>query len=450
VDVQRSIKYGLDRLAACLLLVILAPVLAAITAAIRLQSPGGPLCLLERVGAGGSLFTVFRFRTGRSASEAPGGGSEDEPASTTQPSVGRWLQDTHLAGLPQLFNVALGEMSFVGPRPAVRKEVERYTPRQRRRLLFRPGITGWAQVSADPAAALDAQIELDLYYVDHHSLAFDLATLWRRLRGEHAAGVASASPVPSVATPIAPAAPATSPPSPAEAVIAPHAPARPDLLPLLVIGAGGHARVVVDVAEKQGRYRVAGLLDDRPGLAGTQFMGYPVLGGRDVLRRDDLPSHAFVAIGAPLARQAWQQYLEEHGYQIATLVHPSAQVGREVALDGGTVLMAGAIVNSGSHIGRGVIVNTAASVDHDCEVGDFAHIAPGARLAGGVHVGARAHVGIGSCVLQNIPVGDDAIVGGGAAVVRAVPAGVTVVGVPAQPLPARRREPVAPQGRHGA
>ena len=218
-------------------------------------------------------------------------------------------------------------------------------------------------------------------------------------------------------------------------------------MPLLVIGAGGHARVVVDVAEKQGRYRVVGFLDDRPSLAGTSFMGYPVLGGRDVLRREDLPSHAFVAIGAPRAREAWQQHLEERGFQIATLLHPSSQVGREVVLGGGCVLMAGAIVNSGSRVGRGVIVNTAASIDHDCEVGEFAHIAPGARLAGGVQVGSRAHVGIGSCVLQNVVIGDDAVVGGGAAVVRSVPAGITVVGVPARPLCARVPEPAGPGAR---
>jgi sugar O-acyltransferase (sialic acid O-acetyltransferase NeuD family) len=191
---------------------------------------------------------------------------------------------------------------------------------------------------------------------------------------------------------------------------------------------------LIDIVEKQGRYRVLGLIDDRPALAGTHLMGYPILGGREVLVGRDVPSHAVVAIGAPAARAAWQEHLEMAGFQLAVLVHPSAQIGREVAIGAGTVLMPGAIVNSGSRLGRGVIVNTGASIDHDCSIGDWVHIAPGARLAGGVQVGDRAHIGIAACVLQNRVVAEDAIVGGGAAVIASVPAGVTVAGVPARPL----------------
>jgi sugar O-acyltransferase (sialic acid O-acetyltransferase NeuD family) len=200
--------------------------------------------------------------------------------------------------------------------------------------------------------------------------------------------------------------------------------------------------VLIDIAEKQGRYRVAGLLDDRPQLAGTTLMGYVVLGGSEVLARDDVPSHAVVAIGSPDQRAAWQEELEARGFQLAVLVHPSAQVGREVALGAGSVLMAGAIVNPGSRIGRGVIVNTGASIDHDCEIGDFAHVAPGARLAGGVRVGPRAHVGIGACVGQNASIGRAAVVGAGAAVIRPVLPGATVVGVPARAIPVRRPDAV--------
>jgi sugar O-acyltransferase (sialic acid O-acetyltransferase NeuD family) len=219
------------------------------------------------------------------------------------------------------------------------------------------------------------------------------------------------------------------------------------LLPLLIVGAGGHARVLIDIAEKQGRYRVAGLIDEQAHLAGTSLMGYPVLGGSDLLHREDVPAHAIVAIGAPEARAAWQEHLEALGFQMAVLVHPSAQVARDVGLGAGTVLMAGSAVNPGSRLGRGVILNTGASVDHDCQVGDFVHVAPGARLAGGVRVGARAHLGIGCCVIQNVSIGAGAVVGAGAAVVRPVPAGVTVVGVPARPIGRRAERPLPEPAR---
>jgi acetyltransferase-like isoleucine patch superfamily enzyme len=101
--------------------------------------------------------------------------------------------------------------------------------------------------------------------------------------------------------------------------------------------------------------------------------------------------------------------------------------------------MAQAAVNSGTRVGRGAILNTGASIDHDCELGDFVHVAPGARLAGGVRIGAHAHIGIGSCVIQNLVIGSHAVVGAGAAVVRSVEEGAVVGGVPARPL----RAPVA-------
>jgi sugar O-acyltransferase (sialic acid O-acetyltransferase NeuD family) len=284
------------------------------------------------------------------------------------------------------------------------------------------------------------RIEHDLYYVDHYSLGLDLRILARTLRvlagggGVYAASGANdgfAAVSQSTLTDAGNDVPGRSF-SPAAA-----ADPAPQLLPLLVIGAGGHARVLVDIAEKQGRYRIAGLLDDRAQMRGTEVLGYPVLGGREVLERDDAPAHAIVAIGAPRARAAWQAHLEDRGFQLAVLVHPTASVARGVEIGAGSVLMAGAIVNPGSRLGRGVIVNTGASVDHDCDVGDFTHIAPGARLAGGVRVGPRSHVGLQAGVIQNVVVGADVTVGAGAAVIRPVPDGVTVAGVPARALPSR-------------
>jgi sugar O-acyltransferase (sialic acid O-acetyltransferase NeuD family) len=425
MDVALGVKYGVDRVAAFLLLLVLAPFLAVIAVCIRLDSPGGPFFLQERIGAGGRPFTIFKFRTMRHAATAEGLGQTTAADDDRITRVGRWLRATSLDELPQILNIVLGEMSFIGPRPTLRYQVERYTPRQRRRLLFRPGITGWAQVHGRNEIPWEQRIEYDIQYVERFSWWLDLRVAWRTLGvllrrdGVYAAGGNDTF---------------GGVPEPGPVVQSGAEDHAPGLLPLLVVGAGGHARVLLDIAEKQGRYRVVGLLDDRAAMRGTTILGYPVLGGREVLETDAAPAHAVVAIGAAAARAQWQEHLEARGFQLAVLVHPAAEVGRDVQIGAGSVLMAGAIVNSGTRLGRGVIVNTGASIDHDCDIGAFAHIAPGARLAGGVRAGERVHIGIGSCVIQNRRLGADAVVGAGAAVVRDVAASTTVVGVPARPL----------------
>lgn len=520
---SRWAKSALDRFFAVLLILVLAPLLGLVAIAIRVDSRGAPLFLQERIGLGGRPFTIFKFRTMVRGAERRGLGNSTALDDDRITRVGRVLRALSLDELPQLLNIALGEMSFIGPRPTLRYQVEAYSERQRRRLLVRPGITGWAQVNGRNDIPWSERIEHDLYYIDHGSLGLDLRILWRTLvvclrgSGVYAEGRANdgfvapdelpaagpkvpggkaagpeqplaptragapnparasiqptAAPTPASApsrsrgapSPVSAAAKPTRAPTPtrrveavpaaaAERPAAGEAPVLDDAtppaprptswpgpavapLPLLIVGAGGHARVLVDIAEKQARYRVIGLIDEQPRLAGTAILGYPVLGGGELLHREDMPSHAIVAIGAPEARAAWQEHLEALGFQLAVLVHPSAQVGRDVRLGAGTVLMAGTAVNPGTRLGRGVIVNTGASIDHDCEIGDFVHVAPGARLAGGVRVGPQAHIGIGACVIQNVAIGAGAVVGAGAAVVRPVPEGLTVVGVPARPLP---------------
>ncbi len=386
---------GLDRLAAGALLLVLAPLFAGIALAIRLDSPGSPFCLEECTGADGRSVTIFRFRTVRRAVPYKGHGAVATHAGATLTRVGAFLHAARWDEIPQLINIALGEMSFQSPRPAVAGAPDSFD-------ATRAGHA--AETSASAAAPVPAAATHD------------------------AAAADSAPPVSAVAVA-----------SPAGAVLPGVA---APLLPLLVIGAGGHARVLIDIVEKQARYRVVGLLDDRTALRGTRLMGYPVLGGREVLDEPGAPSHAIIAIGAPRARSVWQEHLESRGFQLAVLVHPSAQIGRDVSIGAGSVCMAMVAINSGARLGRGVIVNTSASIDHDCEIGPFAHIAPGARLAGGVRIGDRAHVGINACVIQSRSVGADATVGAGAAVIRDVAAGSTVVGVPARAIAVRKTESV--------
>lgn len=204
---------------------------------------------------------------------------------------------------------------------------------------------------------------------------------------------------------------------------------------LYIYGASGHAKVVIDAAEKMGGYKIEGLLDDNIQLKGNIIVGYPILGGREYLKNLNTKDSAFfVAIGINQARQRISLLLLSLGFELCTIIHPSAIIAKDVFIDIGTVLMAGTVVNTSSKIGRFCIINTSSSIDHDCIIGEAVHICPGAKLAGDVHIGDRSWVGINSCIIEGRKIGNDCLIGAGACVIKDVPPGLTVVGVPAKPL----------------
>lgn len=205
--------------------------------------------------------------------------------------------------------------------------------------------------------------------------------------------------------------------------------------PIFVFGASGHAKVVIDIIEQQGLYHIVFLVDDNPGVWGSNFYGYRVIGGKQerLSARDEICG-GIVAIGDNRARNSVASWLTEHGDKLVSAVHPSAQLGRGVVVGDGTVVMAGAVVNSDTRIGNNVIVNTRSSIDHDCKIGDGVHIAPGATLCGTVSVGNGTFVGAGSTVIPNLTVGANVLVGAGSVVIRNIADGVAVVGNPAMPL----------------
>lgn len=202
--------------------------------------------------------------------------------------------------------------------------------------------------------------------------------------------------------------------------------------PLFIFGAGGHAKVVIDTIEKQGRYRIMFLVDDNPRLKDVDVYGYRVIGGLDQLTNTAFPT--FVAIGDNATRMKVAAWLESSGFTLSTVVHPAAQIARGVVVGAGTVVMAGAVINSDTVIGNNVIVNTGAVIDHDCTIGDGAHVAPGCHLCGNVRVGRGCLIGVRVNIVPGASVGAGAVIGAGATVISDVPAGAKAIGTPAKPM----------------
>ena len=172
-------KRALDVAGAALVLALAGPLLALAALAVRLEDGGPAFYRQRRVGLNGAEFELLKLRTMVVGAERQGAGyavNEGDPRITR---AGRVLRRLSVDELPQLWNVLRGEMSLVGPRPTLAYQVERYTPRQRRRLEVKPGITGWAQVNGRAARPWDERIELDVWYVEHRSLWLDLKILAR-------------------------------------------------------------------------------------------------------------------------------------------------------------------------------------------------------------------------------------------------------------------------------
>ena len=205
---------------------------------------------------------------------------------------------------------------------------------------------------------------------------------------------------------------------------------------IVIVGAGGHGKVVLEAIRAAGEHRVVGFVDANPALAGSTVMGVTVLGpiaGLARLRGRGVGG-AVVAIGDNRVRRACADEVDAAGLDLVSAAHPAATVSPSASVGRGVLLAAGSVVAAEATVGDGAVVNTASVVEHECAIGDFAHVAPGAVLGGRVTVGSGAMVGLGSRVLPCLTVGDGATVGAGAVVIADVLPGVTVVGVPARPI----------------
>jgi sugar O-acyltransferase (sialic acid O-acetyltransferase NeuD family) len=205
----------------------------------------------------------------------------------------------------------------------------------------------------------------------------------------------------------------------------------------VILGAGGHTRVLLDCLHLTSDVEVVGILDPNPELTGKSLFEVPILGDDSLLPNAKIRGAEFFAVGVGGAgnnrpRKELFELALKHDLKPLTIRHPTAIISVRALIGEGCQFLPGCIVNAGAELGSNIIINSGAIVEHDCVIGDHVHVATGAKLTSAVHVGNGAHVGAGATIRQGIQIGEYAVIGAGAAVVKNVSANVTVVGVPAK------------------
>ena len=201
---------------------------------------------------------------------------------------------------------------------------------------------------------------------------------------------------------------------------------------LIIIGASGHGKVVADIALKMNKWKEIAFLDDDEQLKSA--LGFDVIGkSQDVINYID-NSDIVVGIGKNEIRQKIQSEIEGMGACIPVLIHPNAVIAEEVEFGAGAVVMAGVVINCSTSIGKGCIINTSASVDHDNVIEDFVHVSPGVRLAGTVNVGYKTWIGMGSLITNNVSIISNSIVGAGSIVLKNINESGKYVGSPVRKI----------------
>jgi sugar O-acyltransferase (sialic acid O-acetyltransferase NeuD family) len=207
-----------------------------------------------------------------------------------------------------------------------------------------------------------------------------------------------------------------------------------DAKKLIVVGAGGHARILMDTAEDAG-YTIYGIIDIHYDGQEERILNYPVLGDFSLLNGFDPEKFILaLAIGDNSKRATYFNKSHTHDFQIATIIHPTAIVSKNAELDTGVFIGSGAIINAKAKIGKNTIVNTGAIIEHEVDIGNHAHIGPGSRIAGRVRIGDQTFVGIGTSIIDKICVGDNVIIGAGSVILNDIEPDSTVVGVPGKKI----------------
>tara|TARA_B100000287_G_C20599202_1_gene767349 strand:+ start:794 stop:1432 length:639 start_codon:yes stop_codon:yes gene_type:complete len=206
---------------------------------------------------------------------------------------------------------------------------------------------------------------------------------------------------------------------------------------IIIIGAGGHSNVIEDTLLEKDIFNEIAYLDDNFNNHTRSLFKKTknILGSSKLIFDRNLRSdfkYAFVAIGDSEIRLNFIDKLENLGYEIPTIIHPTAWISKSVSLGIGSIILSHATIQTGVRGGKGLIINNSCSVDHDSFLGNGVHVAPGVNIAGSVHIGDRSWIGIGASVIENINIGSDVKIGANAAVIRDIPSSVNAIGVPAK------------------
>lgn len=211
---------------------------------------------------------------------------------------------------------------------------------------------------------------------------------------------------------------------------------------IILIGGGGHAKVLIDLIRTSGQFEIAGILDPLLEIK-SAFLGIPVIGSDDML--EELFStgirNACIAVGSirdNSKRKTLYEQVKKIGFVAPHLIHPKTIVSRKAQIADAVQIMAGAIIQAESIIGENTIVNTGSIIEHDCKIGKHVHVCPGVVISGDCVIGDGAFIGAGSVVIQGLKIGENSIVGAGAVVVSDVADSKVVMGVPAKEWMSRR------------
>ncbi|QAA31669.1 acetyltransferase [Clostridium manihotivorum] len=204
---------------------------------------------------------------------------------------------------------------------------------------------------------------------------------------------------------------------------------------IVLVGGGGHCKVIIDIIESRKEYNVIGIVDNNQNL--KDVLSVPVLGNDNILEElyDKGISNAFVCIGAlgniDIRNKVYNK-LKKIGFKIPKLIHKNSYISSNVSIGEGTCVMAGVIINPDSQIGENCIINTGAIIEHDCIVSDNVHVSPGVKVGGGVKISYNTHIGIGSTIIQGVTIGNNVIIGAGSVVVNDFSDNILAFGVPAK------------------